>query len=96
MNTEVMEINRLKALYEDFNLLHEIVYSRHPVGGDLHIVLDDHNVEDDHLKFCADLINKENDDDPSWYKIVMLAILAMLAELDMETRERFVENRFYV
>lgn len=31
------------------------VYANHGAGGNLHIVLDDENIEDEHIRFCLDL-----------------------------------------
>lgn len=39
-----------KAFYED-----------NPVGGVLHIVLDDGNLHDEHIRFCLTEARKEND-----------------------------------
>jgi hypothetical protein len=33
------------------------------VGGNLHLILDDANVEDQHVLFCLGIANERNDDD---------------------------------
>lgn len=39
------------------------VYERHPLGCCLHIVLDDDNVKDDHIRFCIDQAVREGHGD---------------------------------
>lgn len=36
-------------------------YEYYPTGGNLHIVLDDGNIEEDHVRWCVDLANNEKD-----------------------------------
>lgn len=36
-------------------------YNDHSVGGSLHIVLDDGNLEDGHIRFCIDSANERGD-----------------------------------
>lgn len=36
------------------------LYARHPCGCCLHIVLDDGNIEDGHVKFCIEFAKEEN------------------------------------
>jgi hypothetical protein len=55
------------------------LYEHHAVGGPLHIVTDDYNVEDTHLDFCADWLAKSTDEDySSTVRRVSAEILAML------------------
>jgi len=42
----------------DVQALIAAVYDYHGAGGNLHIVLDDNNTEDEHLEFCQGQINK--------------------------------------
>lgn len=96
MENTTLENRQLIAFYEDFVKLRDVVYNWHPAGGELHITLDDHNVEDSHLAFCNDQIKYTNDEDsPYWVKIAMLAIISMLSEMDVETRTLFVEDGVY-
>lgn len=46
---------RLRAKYKQalYDLIAKI-YAKHPVGGALHIVLDDLNVKDQHIKMCIE------------------------------------------
>lgn len=39
------------------------VYDYHEVGGHAHIVLDDWNLEDEHIDYCLDVVNKGGHDD---------------------------------
>lgn len=36
-------------------------YSKNPVGGNLHVVLDDGNVDDSHVRFCIDQASAAGD-----------------------------------
>ena len=36
-------------------------YLKHPVGGNLHIVIDDGNVDDKYVKFCLEQATSQND-----------------------------------
>ena len=50
----------------ELTVLMNAIYASNPVGGALHIVLDDGNTEDVHIKWCmensiADLVGKEHD-----------------------------------
>ena len=56
-----------------------------PGGGNLHIVLDDGNLEDFHIKFCIKEAEKEEDK-------VGQKIGEMLLELTMKEREKLTEK----
>jgi hypothetical protein len=36
-------------------------YEDHPVGGNLHIVLDDGNIKDGHVQYCLDSAHEQGD-----------------------------------
>lgn len=44
--------NRVLSKVKKIRLLYRYIYLREPSGGALHIVLDDWNVEDSHIKWC--------------------------------------------
>lgn len=46
----------------------EAVYKHSCVGGNLHIVLDDNNIEDDNLDFCQSCIDRKGLPDPAWQR----------------------------
>lgn len=46
---------------KEFYDLFDKIYNHHGAGGLLHIVLDDQNVEDSHLKFCRNCVKENNE-----------------------------------
>jgi hypothetical protein len=46
--------------------LADVVYAFSCVGGNLHIVLDDWNLEDENLEFCQQCLDRKGLPDPSW------------------------------
>lgn len=68
------------------------IYSFSPVGEDLHIVLDDYNVEDDHLKWSVmNLFDRYKDQNQlAWIIHMEMAILFLLACFPEDERERIV------
>lgn len=49
----------MEQLYQETIELIREIYKSHPTGGELHIVLDDYNVEDYHIQWCIDNPIKE-------------------------------------
>ena len=49
-----MNKNLTEPLYQETIELIKEIYKKHPVGGELHIVLDDGNVENHHIQWCID------------------------------------------
>lgn len=82
MDYDKRESMRLEqnAIFSDvYVAMEDAYYLHHPTGGPLHIVTDDQNVEDDHLKFCRRYAEAEGD-------IAGLTLLDMLEKLDPEQR----------
>ena len=50
-------------------------------GGSLHLVLDDGNVQDEHVEFCRDYAAREGDEDG-------VALAELLLEMSVAQRER--------
>lgn len=57
---------KTRLFNDTYNLVKEI-YKRNNVGGLLHIVLDDGNLKDCHIKWCIDEIKSSNSDDKELY-----------------------------
>lgn len=65
-------------------LLHVTAYYAKPgnaAGGCLHIVLDDGNVQDEHVKFCRDYAAQEGDEDG-------VALAELLLKMSVAQREQ--------
>lgn len=78
-------------LYEDYQVLVDLLYAYHLSGGPLHIIVDDDNVADHHLDFCEQQVHLGGD--PKWLRHVMLAIIEYLRQIpDEESRERFIDG----
>ena len=60
-------------------------YQHHTSGGPLHILLDDQNVENEHLSFCRGHASFEGD-------MAGIAILDMLDQLEPDQREGVIQQ----
>jgi hypothetical protein len=58
---------------------------RNPAGGSLHIVLDDWNLEDDHIKYCINYAKECNDNEAVKLGEIML-------QLSMTQRNKLVNK----
>lgn len=61
MNNYIEKNKQKHKLYKETLELVGDIYNKYPAGGCLHIVLDDGNIEDGHIKFCIDEIMKLED-----------------------------------
>ncbi len=80
------DIDKIKADYDD---LCGILYRHRAVGGYLHIVTDDGNIEDGHIDFCMNEIQKNEDNYPYHLLLVCTAILELLLQYPEGSAERF-------
>lgn len=62
------------------------VYESSTVGGNLHIVVDDWNLEDEHLDFCAGAIEKNYHEIPPECQETERMCLSALRKLNLEGR----------
>jgi hypothetical protein len=84
-NSLATAIQNDKEWFDKFMELVHHYYEQEPCGGQLHIVLDDGNLEDTHISWCAGLANGVQDHEAS--------DLANLMEfMSMEQRQRVYEN----
>lgn len=67
-------------IYEDYS----------DVGGALHIVLDDYNIEDDHIKWCLDKSIKEIVDEEE--KAIYKECAELLLQLSYSSRKRLIRD----
>ena len=72
-----------KTLKQECIELIKMIYRHHAAGGDLHIVLDDDNVEDDFIVMCIQRINRiaEGDTNNAWFYLVELACATLLVQM---------------
>jgi len=59
--------------------------SENCVGGSLHIVLDDENIEDGHIEWCKNYAKEKGDNEG-------VALAELLLKATMEQREKLVSN----
>ena len=64
------------------------------VGGPLHIVLDDGNLEDAHISWCVNFINNEDCDSSDELKKLCLECAEILLQLPMKSRCK-IYHAFY-
>ena len=69
---------------EIVSLIKEL-YKKEPAGGMLHIVVDDGNLEDEHLQWCIDYCNREENANRH-DKLMCLDIANRMLELTYEQR----------
>jgi hypothetical protein len=69
----------------------KIIYNKYScVGGQLHIVLDDGNIENGHIEYCLQCIDKiENQEERNIYK----ECAELLLKLSCSARKRLLKER---
>lgn len=69
----------------------KVIYNKYScVGGQLHIVLDDENIEDGHIKYCLEGIDKiEDQEERSIYQ----ECAELLLKLSYSARKRLLKER---
>ncbi|MDC4245669.1 hypothetical protein [Clostridium perfringens] len=69
----------------------KIIYNKYScVGGQLHIVLDDENIENDHIEYCLQCIDKiEDQEERNTYK----ECAELLLKLSYSARKRLLKER---
>lgn len=73
----------------------KLLYEVEPAGGNLHIVLDDLNVEDEHLLFCAKQLegkHQEKTDKGEYQVYLEMAIAMYLSDMPVEERAEFIQK----
>lgn len=73
----------------------KLLYEVEPAGGNLHIVLDDLNVEDEHLLFCAKQLEGKHQvkTDKGEYQVYLeMAITLYLCDMPVEERAEFIQK----
>lgn len=77
MNRVMDEDLKLTMAMDDFMKLDEILHKYRGAGGNLHIVTDDYNIDNHHLRFCVECI-EECEKDPLWLKHLQYAMIDLL------------------
>lgn len=73
----------------------KLLYEVEPAGGNLHIVLDDLNVENEHLLFCAKQLegkHQEKTDKGEYQVYLEMAITMYLCDMPVEERAEFIQK----
>lgn len=69
----------------------KIIYNKYScVGGQLHIVLDDENIEDGHIKYCLQCIDKIEDQEE---RNVCKECAELLLKLSYSARKRLLKEK---
>lgn len=70
----------------------ELVYAFHGAGGDLHIVLDDGNIENSNITFCLEEIDKKNQRRGLIsFELIELAVAYLLLSVPVEDRQKAID-----
>ena len=72
---------------EHCEILLDALYKFTPVGGNLHIITDDGNVQDSDINFCRNYIRDNPHDSPKAQQAIEYAILDLLSLYDEKDRE---------
>lgn len=87
MSTETLEHKQIEEVFDALEEMNNIIYTNNPVGGPLHIVLDDFNFEDDSLEWCEKWMNSDTHQTHSdAIKIVAHAMIALFRKLTLAQR----------
>ena len=73
----------------------KMIYRHSMTAGCLHIILDDGNVEDEHLDFCMNNALYESKTDlpgKTWFHLIEMACLMLLAEMDEAERNEVIDK----
>lgn len=73
----------------------KLLYEVEPAGGNLHIVLDDLNVENEHLLFCSKQLERklhEKTDKGEYQVYLEMAIALYLCDMPVEERAEFIQK----
>lgn len=69
----------------------KIIYNKYScVGGQLHIVLDDGNIENGHIEYCLQCIDKIEDQEE---RNIYRECVELLLKLSYSARKRFLKER---
>lgn len=78
---------------ERIRFLKQEIYKFHGAGGGLHIVLDDGNMENDHINYCIEYV-KECDSFTEEQKNMQIECAELLLKLGYSKRIKLYNERF--
>lgn len=62
MEEYILKQKEKHELFQETLILKREIYKKYPVGGILHIVLDDGNLKNHHIEYCIEEIEKSEED----------------------------------
>jgi hypothetical protein len=94
----MMESNRLYKLHKEYVTLTNALYELEGccTGGNLHILCDDDNINDDSIAFLTNYIELKKHETSFTQYCIELAILNIMASLDNETDRCYVAYGTYL
>ncbi|MCK9308825.1 MAG: hypothetical protein M0P99_00960 [Candidatus Cloacimonetes bacterium] len=89
MEDYLVQRKEKNILFKDTLELVDRIYQKNSTGGLLHIVLDDGNLKDSHIKYCIEEIEASDDE----YKDIYLKCANNLLKMTFSQRRKIHLNR---